>query len=212
MVAAKGKGYSSDSMTPMPTPPPLTPDLIVHAYCQGIFPMADDDGTVGWYSPDPRAIIPLDDRFHVPRSLRKAVRRAPYEIRFDTAFEAVMRGCADRAETWISEGIIAAYTALHRHGLAHSVEAWQDGQLVGGLYGVSLGGAFMGESMFAHAPDASKICVVHLVERLRARGYVLLDSQMHTDHMARFGLLLIPRSEYLLRLEQALHLARHFAD
>lgn len=197
---------------PMPTPPPLTPELIIHAYRQGIFPMADDDGSIGWYSPDPRAIIPLDERFHVPRSLQKAVRQAPYEIRIDTAFEAVMLGCAARAETWISAGIVSTYTALHRRGQAHSVEAWRDGELVGGLYGVSLGGAFMGESMFARAPDASKICLVHLVERLRAQGYSLLDSQMHTDHMARFGLVLIPRDDYLQRLAGALDQRCRFVD
>ena len=189
---------------------PLTPDLIVAAYCQGIFPMADEeDGEIGWYSPDPRAIFPLD-AFHVPRSLAKTIRRGVFEIRVNTAFEEVIRGCADREETWISEEIVRAYVALHRAGLAHSVEAWQEGALAGGLYGVALGGAFMGESMFTRVRDASKVALVALVERLRARGFVLLDSQMPTEHLARFGQIVIPRAEYLRRLAAALRLERSF--
>lgn len=191
--------------------PPLTPDLLVAAYCQGIFPMADEyDGEIGWYSPDPRAIFPLDD-FHVPRSLTKTIRRGVFEIRFDTAFEEVMRACAlAREETWISEELIQTYTQLHFAGLAHSVEAWHEGELAGGLYGVSLGGAFMGESMFTRVTDASKVCLVALVERLRERGFVLLDSQMPTEHLARFGQIVIPRAEYLRRLARALRLDRSF--
>lgn len=190
--------------------PPLTPELIVAAYCQGIFPMADEfDGEIGWYSPDPRAIFPLD-AFHVPRSLAKVIRRGVFEIRFDTAFEEVMWGCAEREETWISEEIVLAYTALHRSGLAHSVEAWYEGELAGGLYGVALGGAFMGESMFTRVTDASKVCLVALVERLRERGFVLLDSQMPTEHLAKFGQIVIPRAEYLRRLAAALRLDRSF--
>jgi len=189
---------------------PLTPELIVAAYCQGIFPMADEiDGEIGWYSPDPRAIFPLDS-FHVPRSLAKVIKRGVFEIRVDTAFEEVMRGCAAREETWISEEIIQAYTALHRSGLAHSVEAWYEGELAGGLYGVALGGAFMGESMFTRVTDASKVCLVKLVERLRERGFVLLDSQMPTEHLAKFGQIVIPRAEYLRRLARALRLDRSF--
>jgi leucyl/phenylalanyl-tRNA--protein transferase len=190
--------------------PSLTPELIVAAYCRGIFPMADEDGDIGWYSPDPRAVFPLD-AFHVPRSLAKTIRRGTFEVRVDTAFEAVMRGCADRDLTWISEEIVRSYTALHRVGLAHSVEAWREGRLVGGLYGVSLGGAFMGESMFSRETDASKVCLVFLVERLRERGYVLLDSQMATEHLARFGQIEIPRREYLRQLRAALKLDRTFA-
>lgn len=190
--------------------PKLTPDLIVAAYCQGIFPMADEvDGEIGWYSPDPRAIFPLD-AFHVPRSLAKTIRRGIFEIRIDTAFEEVMWACAEREETWISEEIVEAYTDLHRLGLAHSVETWLEGELVGGLYGVALGGAFMGESMFARVTDASKVALVALVERLRERGYVLLDSQMPTEHLARFGQIVIPRDEYLRRLVAALRLDRSF--
>lgn len=189
--------------------PALTPELIVAAYCQGIFPMADEDGEIGWYSPDPRAIFPLDS-FHVPRSLRKTIKQGVFEIRVNSAFEEVMRGCADREETWISEEILESYVALHRAGLAHSVEAWYEGELAGGLYGVSLGGAFMGESMFTRVTDASKVCLVFLVERLRERGFVLLDSQMPTEHLAKFGQIVIPRAEYLRRLAAALRLERSF--
>ncbi len=190
--------------------PPLTPELIVAAYCQGIFPMADEiDGEIGWYSPDPRAIFPLD-AFHVPKSLAKTIRRGVFEVRIDTAFEAVMRGCAERDETWISDEIVRSYCALHRAGLAHSVEAWHEGELTGGLYGVALGGAFMGESMFTRITDASKVCLVALVERLEERGFVLLDSQMPTEHLAKFGQITIPRADYLRRLAAALRLDRSF--
>lgn len=194
----------------MPPWPKMTPELIVAAYCQGIFPMADERGRIGWYSPDPRAIFPLDDGFHVPRSLRKTLKKHPFELRLDEDFEGVMRGCADRDTTWINDEIVANYCALHEKGLAHSVEAWRDGKLAGGLYGVSLGGAFMGESMFSRATDASKVCLVALVERLRARGYELLDSQMPTEHLQKFGQILIPREEYLRRLALALKLDRTF--
>lgn len=193
------------------TAPPLTPELLVHAYRRGIFPMADDDGEIGWYSPDPRAVFPLD-AFKVPKSLAKTVRAGKFEIRIDADFEGVMRACGERAETWISEDIVRAYTALHRQGLAHSVEAWQGGALVGGLYGVALGGAYMGESMFSRATDASKVCLVHLVDRMKARGYTLLDSQFPTDHLMRFGQALIPRREYMRQLEAALRLSCRFVD
>lgn len=193
------------------TEPPLTPELIVHAYRRGLFPMADDAGEIGWYSPDPRAVFPLG-AFKIPKSLAKTVRAGKFEIRIDGDFEAVMRACGAREETWISEEIVRAYTALHRLGLAHSVEAWQGGALVGGLYGVALGGAFMGESMFSRATDASKVCLVHLVERLKGRGYTLLDSQFPTEHLMRFGQALIPRREYLRQLEAALRLPCRFVD
>lgn len=173
--------------------------------------MADDRGRIGWYSPDPRAIFPLEQgKFHVPRSLAKTLRRDPFEVTVNRAFEDVMRGCADRDPTWINDDILEHYTALHEKGLAHSVEAWEDGELAGGLYGVALGGAFMGESMFTRVTDASKVCLVFLVERLRERGFVLLDSQMPTEHLQRFGQTLIPRTEYLRRLESALMLDRKF--
>ena len=189
--------------------PRLDARTIVVAYCQGIFPMADEDGEVGWYSPDPRAIFPLES-FHVPRSLAKVIRQGHFDVRIDTCFEAVMRACAEREETWISEELVAAYVELHQLGLAHSVEAFHEGELAGGLYGVSLGGAFMGESMFTRVTDASKVCLVHLVERLKARGYVLLDSQMPTEHLQKFGQIVIPRREYLSRLRAALKLERSF--
>ena len=197
-------------MVPSVENPPLTPELIVAAYCRGIFPMADEDGELGWYSPDPRAVFPLD-AFHVPRSLAKTIRQGLLEVRIDTAFEEVMRGCADRESTWISEDIVRAYVGLHRHGLAHSVEAWREGRLAGGLYGVALGGAFMGESMFSRETDASKVCLVALVERLRERGFALLDSQLATEHLARFGQIEIPRREYMRRLRAALPLECKFS-
>jgi leucyl/phenylalanyl-tRNA--protein transferase len=185
----------------------IAPELLIAAYCQGIFPMADEEGRLAWYSPDPRAIFPLD-AFHVPRSLRRTMKRAIFELRTDTAFEAVMRACADRDETWISEEIVESYVRLHQLGVAHSVEAWADGKLAGGLYGVAIGGAFMGESMFSRQPDASKVCLVALVDRLRDKGFVLLDSQIPTEHLSRFGQITIPRLQYLRRLAAAVRLDR----
>ncbi len=179
--------------------------LVVNAYAQGIFPMADLDGTIHWYAPDPRAILEHEN-LHVSRSLRATIRKGIYEVRMDTAFEAVMRYCAGREETWINEEFITTYTRLHFAGLAHSVEAWHSGVLVGGLYGVSLGGAFMGESMFSHATDASKVCMVALVQHLKARGYVLHDTQFLTPHLATLGVTEVPRSVYEQRLRQALRL------
>ena len=190
----------------------LTPELLVRAYRTGVFPMAERrDGPIFWYAPDPRAAIPLDE-FHVPRSLRRTIARGTFEVRVNTAFPAVIRACAARAETWISDEIEGAYTELHRLGFAHSVESWRDGELAGGLYGVALGGAFFGESMFSRATDASKVALVALVERLRARGFTLLDVQFLTPHLARFGAVEIPRREYEHRLTVALRLPRRFAD
>jgi leucyl/phenylalanyl-tRNA--protein transferase len=193
----------------MPTvrlPDRLEPSFLIRAYASGIFPMADEWGRISWYAPDPRAILEHDD-LRIGRSLRAAIRGARFEIRFNTAFEAVMRGCAaprgDGAGTWISEEFIWAYGVLYRHGFAHSVEAWQEGELVGGLYGVGIGAAFMGESMFSRRSDASKLCLVALVERLRARGFALHDVQFLTPHLARLGATQIPRHAYLRRLEEA---------
>ncbi|HEY3999465.1 MAG TPA: leucyl/phenylalanyl-tRNA--protein transferase [Candidatus Xenobia bacterium] len=186
------------------------PTLIEHGYTIGIFPMADEQGRLGWYSADPRGILELDE-FHMPHRLARKLRTAPFRIQIDQAFTDVMRGCAHRASTWISPVIIEAYTVLHQRGKAHSVEAWQDHKLVGGLYGVSLGGAFFGESMFAEVPDSSKACLVFLVERLKERGYTLLDCQMVTAHMARFGARLISAPAYQQRLQQALKLGCTFA-
>lgn len=190
---------------------PLTPDVLVAAYSNGIFPM-DVDGTIQWFSPDPRAIIDLDE-FHVSKTLAQRCRQGRFEIRIDTRFEEVMRGCADRPEgTWISEEIVGAYVRLHRLGLAHSVESWQAGELAGGLYGVALGGAFFGESMFSRRADASKVALVALVERMRERGFMLLDVQFMTGHLARFGAREIPREEYLERLETALGIETSLVD
>jgi leucyl/phenylalanyl-tRNA--protein transferase len=186
----------------------LTPEMLIAAYCQGLFPMADDHGVIRWYDPHPRAILPLET-FHVPHRLARTVRKGIFAIRTDAAFVEVMRACAEpapgRETTWISEEMIAAYTALHRMGFAHSVEAWRDGRLVGGLYGVAIRGLFAGESMFSRERDASKVALVHLVERLRRGGYVLLDSQfLGSPHLLQFGLIEIPQWEYKRRLAQAL--------
>jgi len=184
---------------------PLDPALVVRAYRQGVFPMALEDGSIGWFSPDPRGIIPLD-HFHLPGRLARLLRRETFQISADGAFEDVMRACAaDRSEgTWISDDIIECYTALHRLGLAHSVEVWRDGQLVGGLYGVHLGGAFFGESMFHRETDASKVALASLVDRLQRRSFGLLDVQWLTPHLAQFGAIEIPKAAYLAQLQQAL--------
>ncbi|MDQ0320341.1 leucyl/phenylalanyl-tRNA--protein transferase [Pararhizobium capsulatum DSM 1112] len=189
--------------------PVVTPELLLRAYSIGLFPMADsaDDPEIFWVEPELRGIIPLDD-FHVSRSLAKTIRRAPFEITYNTDFEDVMAGCAqaapDRPTTWINSTIHSLYTTLHRMGHAHSVEAWEGDKLVGGLYGVSLGAAFFGESMFSRRADASKICLVHLVTRLRERGYRLLDTQFTTDHLKTFGAIDVPKGEYEVMLAKAM--------
>ena len=189
-----------------------TPELVQLAYRRGLFPMADSEsGELGWYSPDPRAVIPLE-RFHVPRSLARLVRQERFELRTDTAFEAVMRACAEsapgRESSWIDERLIEVYAELHGRHAAHSIEAWRDGGLVGGLYGVHLGRAFFGESMFsrpeAGGTDASKVCLVGLVDCLSSRGFELLDTQFLTPHLARFGCVELPRARYLELLAAAL--------
>lgn len=191
----------------------LTPELVVRAYCVGAFPMSDSrDGEIRWYSPDPRALLPLEEgRFKVSRSLRRRVNSGCYRVTMDRAFERVIRACAEprpsEAQTWINDAIIDVYYQLHAAGLAHSVEAWVDEdepELVGGLYGVSLGGAFFGESMFHRATDASKVCLVKLVEHLRDNGFGLLDVQFVNPHLEQFGVYEISRDEYLGRLETAL--------
>jgi len=188
---------------------PLTTDVLVAAYSSGIFPM-DVDGTIRWFSPDPRAIIELDE-FHVSKTLAQRCRQGRFEIRLNTRFEEVMRACADRPTgTWISEAVVRAYVRLHRRGLAHSVESWQGDELAGGLYGVALGGAFFGESMFTRRTDASKVALVALVERMRERGFALLDVQFMTGHLARFGAREIPREAYLERLEAAVGIETTF--
>jgi len=191
----------------------ITPQLLLSAYCQGVFPMADEVGEILWYDPDPRAIIPLDT-FHVPRRLARTIRNDGFEVRFDTCFRRVMELCAepapDRDGTWISPELIDLYTTMHQLGFAHSVETWHEGQLVGGLYGVAVRGLFAGESMFSRETNASKVALVALIERLRARGFTLLDTQFVTSHLAHFGAVEIPRAEYRRRLAQALTLDTAF--
>ena len=184
-------------------------ELLLSAYASGWFPMAVDGGEIRWFSPDPRGIIPLDT-FHTPRRLARVIRKGVFRIEIDRAFESVMRACAeaerdaDDPGTWISDEIVRSYCALHEHGVAHSVEAWQGDRLVGGLYGVALGGAFFGESMFHRETDASKVALAALVERLRSRGYTLLDTQWVTEHLEQFGAIELSRSRYLRLLDASL--------
>ena len=193
----------------------LTPELLLRAYASGLFPMADsaDDPELFWVDPDPRGVLPLQN-FHVPRRLRRTVRGGGFEVRVDTEFTAVMRACAQatetRPQTWINEEILELYGRLHVGGFAHSVETWTGRELVGGLYGVSLGGAFFGESMFSRMRDASKIALVHLAARLVAGGFTLLDTQFVTEHLRRFGAVEIPRREYRRRLAAALRVTAYF--
>jgi len=188
----------------------LTPELLLRAYAAGFFPMAEDrNGPTAWYSPDPRAIIPLD-RFKISRSLRQRAHKGQWEIRINTSFAEVMRCCAAREETWISDEIIQAYCRLFDMGHAHSVESWQHGRLVGGLYGVTLGGAFFGESMFSQVTDASKIALWYLIRRLTERGFLLLDTQFLTPHLASLGACEISRDDYLSLLDRALSIEATF--
>lgn len=186
-------------------------ELLLRVYARGMFPMVDPHtGAVEYYSPDPRGVIPFE-RFHVPRSLARVISKHVFELHIDTAFERVIRACSEsrpgRRETWLDERLIEAYLELHAHGFAHSVEAWREGRLVGGLYGVQIGAAFFGESMFSRpslgGTDASKVCLVKLVEKLRSGGFMLLDAQFATAHLARFGCIEIPREQYLALLEVA---------
>jgi leucyl/phenylalanyl-tRNA--protein transferase len=187
----------------------LTPEILLQAYAAGIFPMAEsaDDPELFWVDPKRRGILPLDG-LHLPRRLRRVLRRGVFSVRVDTAFEAVMRGCAEASEmrptTWINEEIVRLYTALFTGGAAHSVECWHDGELVGGLYGVSIGAAFFGESMFSRVTDASKVALVHLAARLKHGGYRLLDTQFLTPHLAQFGGVEITRARYHRLLVDAL--------
>ena len=179
--------------------------VLVGAYRHGIFPMALEDGEIGWFSPDPRGILPLD-RFRLPGRLARVIRQRRFEVSSDRDFAAVMRACAEQREegTWINAEILESYVALHQLGLAHSIETWQDGELVGGLYGVHLGAAFFGESMFHRATDASKVALAALVDRLNDRGFQLLDIQWVTPHLRQFGAIEISRRDYLAKLKQAL--------
>lgn len=184
----------------------ISPDLVLKAYALGLFPMAESryDKNVHWVSPEKRGILPFTG-FHVPRSLQKIIRRAPFTLRFNLDFEAVMHACgADRAETWINDPIIHTYTELHRQGYAHCLSVYEGHELVGGIYGLAIGGAFFGESMFAKKPNASRIALVHLAARLHRKGFTLFDAQFVNPHLLQFGCVEIPRAEYLLLLKQAL--------
>ena len=192
--------------------PDLAPEKLLAAYSVGIFPMADDKGEVHWLAPDPRAVIELD-AVKVPRSLRALRKRGEFQLSVNRAFNEVIAACADRREgTWISDDIKDAYRVLHRLGFAHSVEAWRGEELAGGLYGMAIGGAFFGESMFHRVTDASKLALVYLIERMRRRGFALLDVQFLTEHLQRFGAVEIPRMEYERRLRRALSLSCSFVE
>ena len=187
----------------------IPPELLISAYSSGWFPMAVEPGDIRWYSPDPRGVIPLEG-FHLPSRLARVIRGGAFQVEVDRAFDAVIRACAesdrhdDDPGTWIDREIVESYNELHRLGFAHSVETWQDGRLAGGLYGVALGGAFFGESMFHRSTNASKVALAALVEHLRARGFRLLDIQWVTPHLEQFGAVEIPRPAYLEQLEDAL--------
>ncbi len=187
----------------------IAPEVLLQGYRLGVFPMAMDDGAIEWFSPDPRGVIPLDT-FHIPHGLARVLKRGAFQVRINTAFEHVMRRCAERDETWINEEIIASYTQLHRLGCAHSVETWQNGKIAGGLYGVAIGGAFFGESMFHEVTDASKVALCALVERMRAQRFTLLDTQWLTPHLRQFGGIAISRREYMYLLARAIALRRSF--
>lgn len=193
----------------------LTADNLIYGYMNGIFPMADQSGDVYWYSPDPRAIIPLES-YQPSKSLRPILRQKQFEIRVNTQFRQVMEHCAaprkDEEETWISSQIIDAYVALHQIGIAHSVEAYKDNRLVGGLYGVAIGSAFFGESMFYLESNASKVAFHYLIQLLKTQGFQLLDTQFINDNVKRFGAIEIPKAQYLEYLKQAIQVKAHFSE
>ena len=183
----------------------LTADMLLRAYALGVFPMAEsrEDPEVFWVDPRWRGIVPLE-AFHISRSLARHIRRGGFEVSVNRDFDGTLRGCADRPETWINDTIFRLYTTLHARGFAHSLEVWEDGALVGGVYGVTLGAAFFGESMFSRRPDASKICLAHLVERLKTNGFRLLDTQFTTEHLKTFGAIDVPKIDYEDMLANAL--------
>ena len=189
----------------------IDPELLLEGYRLGIFPMAMEDGSIEWFSPDPRGVLPLRE-FHVSQNLQRIWRSGVFEIRINTQFDEVIRSCARRAETWIDEQIVRSYITLHELGHAHSVEAWREGKLAGGLYGVAIGGVFFGESMFHRARDASKIALVALVERMRTQRFVLLDTQWLTPHLRQFGGVELARTQYLRLLRRAVELPVRFVD
>ena len=181
----------------------INPEFLLQAYQMGIFPMAMEDGEIGWFSPDPRGIIPLD-RFHVSRSLKRVIKSGQFEVRINYAFGEVLDGCADREETWIDQTVLESYRQLHARGDAHSVECWMKGKLAGGLYGVAIGGAFFGESMFSRKANASKVALAYLCDYLLQRGFSLLDTQWTTPHLRRFGAIDIPKARYMEVLRRAI--------
>ena len=187
----------------------IDPELLLQGYLLGVFPMAIEDDSIQWFSPDPRAILPLED-FHVPHALRRLVRKKVFGTTIDNAFSKVIEACAKREDTWINLEIIESYTRLHELGCAHSVEAWKEGTLAGGLYGVAVSGAFFCESKFQHVKDAEKIAVVALVKHLRARKFALLDTQWLTPHLQQFGGVEISRNQYLRLLHRAVDLPSKF--
>jgi leucyl/phenylalanyl-tRNA--protein transferase len=187
----------------------IEPELLLQGYRLGVFPMAMEDDSIAWFSPEPRAIISLED-FHVPHALGRVARKKVFETKIDNRFGEVIRACAKRNDTWINREIIESYEQLHNLGHAHSVEAWSEGKLTGGLYGVVIGGAFFGESMFHCVRDASKIALVALVEHLRTRKFALLDTQWITPHLRQFGAIEISREHYLKLLMRAVELPRKF--
>lgn len=206
---AKGRGLTQPVFSAGGPPEGFGPDELLRCYARGVFPMAEarDDDRVFLVEPDQRGVIPLD-AFHIPSRLRRTVRAEPFNVRLNTAFDAVLDACAapgkDREDTWINGPIRGLYLQLHARGHAHSLECWRDETLVGGLYGVTLGGAFFGESMFSRARDASKVALVHLVARLRRGGFVLLDAQFLTEHLSQFGAIETPQDAYLRRLKPSL--------
>ncbi len=195
----------------------ITPEMLLQAYAIGVFPMAEsqDNPELYWFDPDPRTIIPLDN-FHISRRLERTLRQKKFHVTFDTAFTEVMKKCAepapDREETWINDDILKLYSQLHHYGYAHSVETWQNGKLVGGVYGVSLGALFAGESMFSRVTDASKVALASLLKHLHAKDFKLFDVQYTTSHLKSFGATEISRDEYKHRLSQAIELERNFLD
>ena len=187
----------------------INPEFLLQAYRIGIFPMAMEQGEIGWFSPDPRGIIPLES-FHQTKSLRRVVASKKFEIRINSAFSEVIDGCAERDETWIDETVRESYVTLNANGYAHSVETWYEGELAGGLYGVAIGGAFFGESMFSRKTDASKVALVALVEHLNKRKFMLLDTQWTTPHLRKFGAVDIPKADYIKKLNKAIKLEISF--
>lgn len=191
--------------------PQIEPLDLLNAYCEGVFPMGDDDGSISWYRPKMRGILPIAD-FHLPARFARYFKTHPFELRWNTAFGDVVRGCADRESTWINETIIDTYEELHRLGHAHSAEVWRDGRLVGGVYGVSIGAAFFGESMFSRETQASKVALTSLQRRLHERGFLLHDTQWTTPHLAMFGGHEIPCADYLSLLHRAIPMQATFID